>query len=258
MKSRFVLSLLSLTLACVAACVESIPPDTLFSPSPQVTPQVSPPEAPQAPKAAFLQGFSPIPDSEYTSVGCLLTEQREIIGSAVLVGKKHILTAGHCFDGTEAYWFKTNGKEYRICKQTFHPLFKLGEKILYDLAIGELETDCLETPACLSDVTVFYFSGKPLTAVGYGGGIRKKSDYGTIWYYGTLEESPKYFKMLPTHGTIWFGDSGGAIFGSDGQLLGIISSLSGRQGIIYENSAIRVDRFLGWINLVVEEDSSES
>ena len=64
--------------------------------------------------------------------------------------------------------------------------------------------------------------------------------------------------MLPTHGTIWFGDSGGAIFGSDGQLLGIISSLSGRQGIIYENSAIRVDRFLGWINRVVEEDPSES
>lgn len=248
MKRYGVLALfISLTLACVSACVEVIPP----------SPSLAPAEAPQAAVEPFLRGFSIIPDSEESAVGCLLTEHRELIGSAVLISKWHILTAGHCLDKTEAYWFKTNGKEYHICEQIFHPFYKLNGVLVYDIAMGVLETECEEIPYTLPGVRVLYFQGKLLTAVGYGGGIRKKSDYGTIWYYGTLEESPKYFKMLPTHGTIWFGDSGGALLDSDRVLVGISSSMQARRGILFENSAIRVDRFMEWINLVMKENPRE-
>ena len=76
---------------------------------------------------------------------------------------------------------------------------------------------------------------------------------GTIWYYGTLEEEPISFKMIPTEGTIWFGDSGGAIVDSSGTLVGIISSMKRHRSVLFENSAIRVDRFLPWIAQVISE-----
>lgn len=97
-----------------------------------------------------------------------------------------------------------------------------------------------------------------LKAIGYGGGIRKQSDFGTIWYYGTLEEEPISFKMIPTSGTIWFGDSGGAIVDYKGTLVGIISSMKRKQGVLFENSAIRVDRLMPWITKTILETSTKT
>ena len=249
MKRNVVLTLLLVVaLVCTPACVGGIPSSL---PAPPVASTQTPPQP-------FLRGFSPIPDSEEAAVGCLMTEQHELIGSAVLITKTHILTAGHCFDGTKVYWFVTNGKEYRICTQILHPFFKFAGIIFYDLAIGVLETECDEIPYRLPKGETLFYQGKPLTAIGYGGGIRKKSDEGTIWYYGTLEEEPRSFKMLPTHGTIWFGDSGGAIIEEDGTLVGIISSMKGRRGRLFENSAVRLDRFTNWIEKVIGENPHEA
>ena len=244
MKRNVVLTLLLVVaLVCIPACVRGIPSSL---PAPPVASTQTPPQP-------FLRGFSPIPDSEETGVGCLMTEQHELIGSAVLITKTHILTAGHCFDETHAYWFVTNGKEYKICKQIMHPFFKLAGIIFNDLAIGVLETECAETPLTIPTQPVLFFQGMQLKAIGYGGGIRKQSDPGTIWYYGTLEEEPISFKMIPTQGTIWFGDSGGAIVDSSGTLVGIISSMKRHRSVLFENSAIRVDRFLPWIAQVISE-----
>lgn len=244
MKRNVVLTLLlAIALVCTQACVVGIP--TTLSTPPVASVQTPPPP--------FMRGFSPITDSEETGVGCLTTEQHELIGSAVLIGKTHILTAGHCFDETNAYWFVTNGKEYKISKQIMHPLFKIAGIIFVDLAVGVLETECAETPLQMPTKEVFFFQGMHLKTIGYGGGIRRQSDYGTIWYYGTLEEEPISFKMIPTNGTIWFGDSGGAIVNSSGTLVGIVSSMKRHHGVLFENSAIRVDRFLPWITQVTSE-----
>ena len=249
MKRNVVLTLLLVVaLVCIPACVGGIPSSL---PAPPVASTQTPPQP-------FLRGFSPIPDSEETGVGCLMTEQHELIGSAVLITKTHILTAGHCLDGTNAFWFVTNGKEYKICKQIMHPFFKIMGIIYYDLAIGVLETECAETSYRLPKEETLFFQGKPLTAIGYGGGIRKKSDDGTLWYYGTLEGERENFKMLPIQGTIWFGDSGGAILESDGTLVGIISSMKGRKGRLFENSAVRVDRSMEWIERIMKENPHEA
>jgi len=52
---------------------------------------------------------------------------------------------------------------------------------------------------------------------------------------------------------VWFGDSGGAILDSQGKLVGIISSLSGRRSYIYENTSVRVDLLLPWIKDIMED-----
>ena len=243
---RYVLALLLVVaLVCIPACVGGTPA-ALVAP---------PPVSHTKPAEPFLRGFTPIPDSEETGVGCLMTEQHQLIGSAVLIGKKHILTAGHCFDDTQAYWFVTNCKEYKISKQIIHPIFKLAGMLFNDLAIGVLETECDEPPVAIPTKPILFYQGMGLTAIGHGGGIRKKSNLGTIWYYGTLEEEPISFKMIPISGTIWFGDSGGAIIDSSGTLVGIISSMKSHRGTLFENSAIRVDRFLPWITQVISETS---
>jgi hypothetical protein len=60
-------------------------------------------------------------------------------------------------------------------------------------------------------------------------------------------EEPTVFKILPLDGTIWFGDSGGAIYDNSGVLVGIISSLGIARGHLFENSATRLDLFRDWI-----------
>ena len=56
--------------------------------------------------------------------------------------------------------------------------------------------------------------------------------------------------MLPLHGTIWFGDSGGAVYGlvhGEMVLVGVMSNFSVSDGLIFENSATKVRFYHDWI-----------
>ena len=231
MKRGAVHSLLALAALLLAACVSDITAKTTATP-------------PAAPK--YLDGFTLIPDSEYTPVGRLLTHDGRLIGSGVLVHPRGVLTAAHCTDGERVYWFETNGKRYCVDSTRIH-----SRDI--DLALLVLDEPCDEPCLPLPEHGHWVRRGEPLVAVGHGGGYRKRSNPGVFWYYGTLVQEPFALKMLCINGTIWFGDSGGAVVDNSGTLVGIVSSLGSRGGVVYENTAVLVEPFLPWIQSVLED-----
>ena len=233
MKRGVVHSLLMVAALLLAACVGTVSTDT------------SPPPAHSKPR--YLDGFTLIPDSEDTGVGRLLTLDGRLVGSGVLIGPQAVLTAAHCVDTGKVYWFETNGQRYCVDSVHIHPNPRV------DAALLILYEPCPEPPVPLPSPDHRVFRGQPLTAIGHGGGFRKRSDYGVLWYYGTLVEDPANLKMLCYRGTIWFGDSGGAVIDNSGVLVGIVSSLGVRGEIVYENTAVHVTLIVGWIQNTLEE-----
>jgi S1-C subfamily serine protease len=207
------------------------------------------------PTPSYLRGFTHISDAEKSAVGRILKYNGDLIGSGVLISPTHVLTASHVMEDTDAYWFQCNGINYCIEQTHMHPLYKNGDVFVVDAALLVLHEPCTEQPVCLGSGPLL--RGELLIAVGHGGGFRKQSNLGVFWYYGTLMEDPFNLKMLCYEGTIWFGDSGGAIFNIHGKLVGIISSLSCRRGYIYENSAVQVDLLLSWINDIMEDNKCD-
>lgn len=118
---------------------------------------------------------------------------------------------------------------------------------MVDLAVGALESPCAAPPLPLVASDYQYHRYQPLTVIGYGGGIKRRSAPNLFHYFGSLTEEPGYFKFLPLDGTVWFGDSGGAVLDADGTVIGVVSSLSLFKGHLYENSATRLDLFSKWI-----------
>jgi len=206
----------------------------------------------------FMKGFSAISEWQEPQVGGLAREDKVVYGSGVLISPCHVLTAGHCVDGVSPHWFISGGEAFKIDRAILHPNYKIGTIIFVDLAVLVLDTPCPETPSQLSQERAQPRRGDPLTVVGYGGGIKRKSIAGVFWYYGTLVEDPTVFKMLPLDGTVWFGDSGGAIYNNSGALVGIVSSLGIRRGVwgshLYENSAVRLDLFSEWVQKTMENN----
>jgi hypothetical protein len=58
--------------------------------------------------------------------------------------------------------------------------------------------------------------------------------------------------MLPIFGSVWFGDSGGAVVDENGLLIGIISSLLVYRERLYENNVIRLPELIDWIEKTEE------
>lgn len=169
-----------------------------------------------------------------------------MIGSGVLIAPNAVLTAGHCVDGeTPPEYFVTDEQCYRISKTVLHPLYKVEGVMVFDAAILILGEPCLLSPIGISPTMPKRYDW--ITTIGWGGGIKKISNPDTFWHYGILTDDPLYFRFLTLDGTIWFGDSGGAVVNSEGQLVGIISSMIAQRGRIFENCAIRIDVLRGWI-----------
>ena len=76
----------------------------------------------------------------------------------------------------------------------------------------------------------------------------------TFFYYGTVLEDPSHMKFLPLESTVWFGDSGGAVFEDGGKLAGIISSFVIHKGHLLENSATHVILYKEWIDNTIKEN----
>ncbi len=220
------------------------------------TTSVSPLSQQEIQTPSFLRGFTEISNAEEPAVGRILSNDGALIGSGVLVSPTHVLTAYHVVDVEREYVFETNGKQYCVTRKHTHPLSKVADTILVDLAILELSEPCTESPVSLGSGALR--RGEPLTVVGHGGGYRKRSNTDVFFYYGTLIEDPVCLKMLCYEGTVWFGDSGGAVLDFQGKLVGIVSSLGIRPGYVYENSAVHIDLFKSWITGVLEGKSCDS
>jgi hypothetical protein len=248
MKRRVVQSLLmALALVLLQACVQDITAAAPKSVEPPKSGAVDPMAEAPVETAFFMRGFSPLAADEEAAVGHLEGENGAMIGTAVLITPHMILTAGHCLDDTGAAWFVTNNHCYKIIKHTIHPYYKIGKIMLYDVAVAWLEEPCCETPLVLVTAPHYFIRTEPLTTIGYGGGIKRKSNPNTFHYFGTVVEDPTYFKFIPFDGTVWFGDSGGAVLNSNRILVGIISSFTIFNGHLYENSATRLDLVSDWI-----------
>lgn len=248
MKRRVVQSLLmALALVLLQACVQDITAAAPKSVDPPKSGAVDPMAEAPVETAFFMRGFSPLGETEEPAVGHLEGENGEMIGSAVLIAPDEIITAGHCLDNTGAAWFSTGNHCYRISKSTTHPFYKIGDTMLYDVAVAWLEEPCDVKPLTLVTAPHYFTRTEPLTVIGYGGGIKRRSNHGTFHYFGTVVEDPTYFKFIPFDGTVWFGDSGGAVIDANRVLVGIVSSFTIFDGHLYENSATRLDLVSDWI-----------
>ena len=198
------------------------------------------------------------PDEDiFPSVGAFLREDKSLIGSGVLIAPDIVLTAGHVVDSGEAKYFELiSSKASKISDIVLHPQYKIDGFILNDIALVFLEDDIDIKPIKLIGTGDVCYKGKPLTTVGYGRGVKKYSNPNIFWYYGRLVAEPQQMKILPLKATVWFGDSGGAViglFGNEWKLVGVISSFSYREGIVYENSAASVRFYKKWIEEVINE-----
>tara|TARA_Y100001963_G_scaffold148504_1_gene226517 strand:- start:19312 stop:20079 length:768 start_codon:yes stop_codon:yes gene_type:complete len=204
----------------------------------------------------FTEINSPAEDI-FPFVGSFLREDRSLIGSGILIAPDVVLTAGHVVeDGTAKYFDFISSGCYPITDIVLHPQYKVGRFLLHDIAIVFLEDEVDVQPIKLISAEDVCYKGKPLTTIGYSDAVKKYSNAGTFWYYGRLLREPQYMKMLPLKASVWFGDSGGAIialFGSEWKLVGVISSFSYTEGIVYENSGASVKFYETWIEEVMNE-----
>jgi len=178
-----------------------------------------------------------------------MDERGRLIGSGVLIRPDVVLTAGHVVDD-RAYSFFIGEEEILIDAIKLHPDYNHNNNIETDIALVFLACDSIYTPAELQGKEETLTRGNILTTVGYSGGVKRYSTYGTFWYYGTLITQPSQIKWLPLEATIWFGDSGGAVFcyfDAKLKLVGVMSHLSLFKHRAYENSATSVPYFYDWI-----------
>jgi len=203
----------------------------------------------------IIEDFDP-----YPSVGAIMDEQGQIIGSGILIEPNVVLTAGHVVNSF-AFSFFIGDEDILIDHILLHPNYDLSKKNSSDIALVFLECDANCPPANLQEPNNDLYKGSILIAVGYGGGEKRYSLPNTFWYYGTLIDQPSQIKWLPIRATIWFGDSGGAVFsyfGVEKKLVGVISSLSFCDDVPYENSATSVKSFYDWIKEVINGKVGES
>ena len=196
------------------------------------------------------------PFDPYPSIGSIAHSNGVLIGSAVLVAPNILLTAAHVTEGREDLMFvEFDGDEHCVKEVIYYPTY-VAETLEHDIAIVVLETNSNEEPVEFADYT---FKRMKLTTVGYGTGRKRFSNYGVFWYYGRLIKKPQYMIMLPIEGTMWFGDSGGAVVTLDNKLVGIMSYFQVTDsGKIYENGCASIEYYKDWIRGVIESKTSKT
>tara|TARA_R110001592_G_scaffold229713_1_gene486373 strand:+ start:617 stop:1336 length:720 start_codon:yes stop_codon:yes gene_type:complete len=182
----------------------------------------------------------------YPFVGSVRNLENDLIGSGVLIASNMVLTAAHVSEGRdhdELVFVEYDGDSHCVSEVIYHEGYNPNE-LNHDISILVLESLSDEQPVALEDKPSKHMD---LVAIGYGTGKKRFSNYGTFWYYGRLVDKPQFMIMLPLKGTIWFGDSGGGVFTYDNRLVGIISYLQTKNGIIYENGCASILYYKEWI-----------
>lgn len=227
--------------------------------SPQKSDEVQVPPAAHAIVPGFLTDDSKYAsventdDDRFAAVGALVTSEIKILGSAVLIHPRAILTAAHCFSLSEnqpKYFLTQSGQLVPITKVFLHPAYwNMG--IENDIAICILDTSCYEPPVELMREPSELRVNEGLVTVGWSLGYKKISKLNVMKYYGSLiEDHGCIMRMLATNGSVFFGDSGGAVFEDHGKLCGIIGffQIDPDAKCITDNGAARVDYHYKWID----------
>lgn len=185
-----------------------------------------------------------------------LYKTSSFVGSGVLIGPYYVLTAGHCISGNDITEIRLfDGRVYCVRELIHHPQQAIGPFILNDIGLIALDEPILDVqiyPMCENMLMMHKFQDVDVS--GYGGKIKKQSQFQKFTFYGILLHEINSFKILPTQGSVWFGDSGGGAFAyvnGKKQLIGITSSFSALnidgKRVIIENSFVRVDYYFKWI-----------
>ncbi len=234
-------ALIAGTLLCFSGC--------LAPPSPVASSTIED----KTESATTLPSFSYIFEQHdpYGFVGSFHRENNSLVGSGSLISPYMVLTAAHVVDGDDIEYFNIGDTQHQIDDIIIHDEYQsLYNTIKYDIAIVVL---CEPSDAMPVEIYESYMvQGMPLTTVGFGTGYKRFSTRDTFWYYGRLLTEPWEFIMLPLKGTIWFGDSGGAVL-CNGKLIGVMSSFSMYDDRIYENASTYVAYFNKWIEEVCNE-----
>lgn len=214
---------------------------------------------------AFLMDSSkydsiePFEDDRYSCVGALVSMDANLVGSAVLIHPRAILTAQHCFwspDNMPRFFVTQSGQIIQIIKvflkDGFSPITDAN-----DIALCILAEDCYEPPCQLIQSEQELTRGENMTTVGWSLGKKKVSEPGVMTYYGSLvEDKGSILRMLAKRGSVYFGDSGGAVFNEEGKLAGIIDFFSTEPGSmeIIDSGAARIDYYYSWIDLILQKE----
>ena len=199
---------------------------------------------------AFLYYMDPS-KGPFQCVGSFRRENRSLIGGGILINENTILTAAHVVEpSTKAHWFEVGGSLYLIKSINLHEGYT-PSPVKHDIATVKLYNNVpnIEFPDVNMD-PLFLQQFRSLTTVGFSLGIKKVSKPGVMFYYGSLEGEPNYFKMLTIYATMKFGDSGGGVFAEkDGKfvLVGIVSYIQFYHGVVIDNSAVKVDTYRNWL-----------
>ena len=191
----------------------------------------------------------------HPAVVMLTNENGEAIGSGVLIEPDIVLTAAHCIGDGEVFGV-TNGIEDVMVKDSIPHERYSRFTAMHDIGILILECEMSAEPIELwqgGDIQRL----ASITTVGYGAGHKKWSKDETFNYFGTLVEEPWFIKFLPINGSVWHGDSGGAVL-HDGKLIGIIASytmhVSHSNLLIIECNATSIRMYKFWIEGVLKDE----
>jgi len=200
----------------------------------------------------FLKWFETVnyDNDPYPAVCSLSDVMGNIIGSGVLIAPNVVLTAGHCIDGIELSYVSFGNEIICIPETLLHPEYNIFMRVPHDIGLLFLEHEAYGVKPVTMHSGQFICRFADITTVGFSFFYKKYSKPGAFRYFGTVLEDIGEIKFLPNKTSIWYGDSGGAVFTNwYGQklLIGIISSFMIIDGEAVECSATRVDMFKHWI-----------
>jgi hypothetical protein len=184
--------------------------------------------------------------------------------TGTLVGKKTVLTAGHCVESGTSYTFQIQGGTYAVSKALRHPQY--NENVMNnggynanDLALMFLSQAPNVAPAAIS--TAAPTVGLPLTIVGYGVTSENGQDDGRRIgqnAVGWVSATELGWNGSSTTSTTCYGDSGGPAFATiNGQEVQISICSRGTDVCGVDDVQTRVDTYVSWIVATANGDVTQ-